>query len=477
MNTLRALLVLPLLLASSLAAAQPATPRQTTADDRRQLDITITNNGLALVKDRRIVAMSAGPVDLAWRDVSAQIRPETALLGSVDAPGSVRIVEQNFEQTLLSPQSLLEKHVGKTVGVIRTNPATGAETLEKAEVLSARDGVILKIGDRIETGTPGRLAFDSIPAGLHDRPTLSVSLDNRGPARQELELDYLTNGMTWKADYVAKLNAAGDRADLSGWFTIVNSTGTAFRNARLQLIAGDINQARKAMPLAAARADVNYAPAPESVSREAFSEYHLYTVNRPVTLAENQTKQIALLSADSVPVTRSWLLKSGDYAYRNVQTTVLKQKAGAFIEFENVRENRLGMPLPLGIVRVYAKDTTGSMQLAGEDSIKHTPVGEKVRVKLGDAFDVTAQRRQTHFVRVSGDGKNEYAFESGHEIVLKNAKKEAVTVKVQETLPGDWRMLAESHPHEKTSSNTAVWHVRVPAQGQATLTWRVQAKY
>lgn len=478
MNTLRAMQLLLLLLACPIASAQSASMQATSADHRDHVAITITNQDLALVRDSRTVHMNAGTVDLAWRDVSAQLRPDTVLLRSKEGRGNVRVMEQNFRQSLLTPQSMLERHVGKSVIVIRTNPATGTETRERAEVLSARDGVVLKFADRIEIGISGRLAFDAVPAGLEDRPALVFTLDNRGPSRQQMELDYLSGGMNWKADYIARLNPAGNRADLSGLFTIANNTGTTFRNAKLQLIAGELSRVQKGMPMAAmARADVTYAPAPESVSREAFSDYHLYAVSQPITLDGNQIKQIPFMSSESVPVRREWLLRGGDYVYRSAQAELQNPKIGLFIEFDNAKGGRLGMPLPGGTVRIYGQDAAGNMQFVGEDSIGHTPVGEKVRLKLGNAFDVTAQRRQTDFIRIAGEGKLEHAFESGHEIVLKNAKKEAVTVKVQEVLPGDWQMLAESHPHEKASSNEVAWRVSVPAEGQTRLAWRVRAQY
>jgi len=476
MFKMRSVLLFSLLLTSSIATADA---QQSTLDDQTQLAVTIYNQDMALVKDRRAVRINAGSVSLTFRDVSTNMRPETALLRSLSAPGSVRVVEQNFNQEVLSPQKLLERYVGKTVGVIKTNPATGAESLEQAEVLSAREGVVLKFSDRIETGSPGRIVFDKIPDGLNDRPTLFLSLDNRGSQQQELELSYLTGGLAWKADYVAELSAGDDRVDLSGWFTIVNSSTTVYRNARLQLVAGDINRARQNMATVAfARSDAKRAPAPENALQESFSDYHLYTVERPITILENQTKQIALLSANSVPVNREWLLKGSDYYYRNAQgPAVQEMKVGMFIELKNEKTARLGLPLPRGTVRVYKRDSGGNIQFVGEDNVNHIPVNEKLRLKLGDAFDVTARRKQTDFAKVAGNEKYDYAFESAHEVVLKNAKKEAVTVLVQEPMPGDWRILAENHPHEKEAGNSAVWRIRVPAEGQATLSYRVLAHY
>jgi hypothetical protein len=249
----------------------------------------------------------------------------------------------------------------------------------------------------------------------------------------------------------------------------------------LQLVAGDVNQVvpDRARPMVRAVA----APAPMAMAKaemveESLFEYHLYTLNRPTTIAENQTKQVALLSGSGVPVRKEMLLRGNEYYYQSSYGDLgQKLKIGVFVEFDNKESSRLGMPLPKGVVRVYKKDKSGNAQFIGEDRIDHTPKNEKVRLKLGDAFDVTADKKQTDFKKLGGTGKYNYSFESAYEIVLKNAKKEAVTVTVQEPMPGEWQIVNESHPSTKGASNTAVWKVSVPAEGNTKLTYRSVVRF
>ena len=472
--------LLALALLPHIALAQTAEQRSTLAD-QREVAVTIYNENLALVKDQRRVQLKPGASALAFRDVSARMRPETALLRSVSAPGSLSVLEQNFDFDLLTPRKLLEKYVGQTVSVVRTNPATGAETTEQATVLAANDGVVLQIGQRIETGIPGRLVFGSVPANLRDRPTLVMSLENTAASAQEVELSYLTAGLAWKADYVVELNATDDKLDISGWVTLTNTSGASYRNARLQLVAGDVNQAPPELAprgRAVMMAASTMAKSSNDMAEESLFEYHLYTLARPTTIAENQTKQVALLSATGVPVRKELLLKGNDYYYQGQAGDLgQKLKLGVFVEFDNKESARLGMPLPKGVIRVYKKDAAGNAQFIGEDRVDHTPKGEKVRLKLGDAFDVTADKKQTDFKKLSGTGKYNAVYESAYEIVLKNAKKEAVIVTVQEPMPGDWQMVSASQPHTKGAANTAVWAVPVPAEGKAVLTYRTQVRF
>ncbi|MFZ6814000.1 DUF4139 domain-containing protein [Undibacterium sp. Rencai35W] len=456
--------------------------QRSTLSDQQEVAVTIYNENLALIKDQRKLQLKRGASALAFRDVSARMRPETALLRSVTAPGSLSVVEQNFNFDLLTPQKLLEKYVGRNVNIIRTNTATGAETTESAQVLSANGGVVLKIGDRIETGLPGRIIYPDVPANLRDRPTLVMALDNNGAQQQDVELSYLTGGLSWKADYVVELNATDDKLDISGWVTLGNTSGATYRNAKLQLVAGDVHQVTQRVEVTGSsikRMDsLQPMMAKAAMAEESLFEYHLYTLDRPTTIAENQTKQVALLAASGVLARKELLLTGNDYYYQSSYGDLgQKMKIGVFVEFDNKEASQLGMPLPKGVVRVYKKDGKGNAQFIGEDSIDHTPKNEKVRLKLGDAFDVTANKKQTDFKKLASSGKYNYVFESAYELVLKNAKKEAVVVTVQEPMPGDWQVLNSSHPFTKSASNTAVWKITVPAEGNTKLTYRSLVKY
>lgn len=465
------LLPAPLLAANAELASDLA--------DQRELAVTIYNSNLALVKDTRRIKLERGTNRLAWRDVSANIRPETALLRNPAHPEGFYLIEQNFDFDLLTPQKLLDKYVGQEIRVIQTNPATGAESSETAKVLATNSGTVLQFADRIETGVPGRLAFKSVPATLRDRPTLAIQFHNGANETQNLELSYLTGGLAWKADYSAELSARDDRLDLNGWVTLTNTSGAPYQNARLQLVAGDVNRVQDSFSSAKGRA-IAFAAAPAPAPRmaeESLFEYHLYTLDRPTTIADQQTKQVALLSASSIPVTKEFVLRGADYYYRASSGDLgQKLKVGVFVEFTNKGAN-LGMPLPKGIVRVYKKDGAGNAQFVGEDRVDHTPKNEKVRLKLGDAFDVTADKKQTDFQKLGGSGRFNYVMESAYQIELKNAKDEDLSVTVQEPLPGDWEILSENQPHKKEAANTVSWRVAVPANGKATLTYRARVRY
>src|SRR6267143_4443072 len=454
--------------------------KPSTLSNQQSVAITIYNENLALVKDTRRVTLDAGQNRLALREVSAGMRPETAQLRSLSHPGSLTLIEQNFDFDLLTPAKMLEKYVGRNVRIVKVHPQTGAETLETATVLAASNGVVLKIGDRIETGLPGRIVYDSVPANLRDRPTLVTELLSARAGAQTLELSYLSGGLSWKADYVAELNGADSALDLNGWVTLTNTSGTAYPSAKLQLVAGDVNRVRDEMKLAAGRVRAMATPeaAASDMKQESLFEYHLYTLGRPTTIADNQTKQVALLSAGGVPVVKELVLQGSDYYYRSSFGNIgQKMKVGVFVQFENRDSSRLGMPMPKGVVRVYKKDSSGNAQFVGEDAIGHTPKNEKVRLKLGEAFDVTADKKQSDFRRRDSTGAWSYVFESAYEIVLRNAKKEPATVVVREPVPGDWTMLEESSRHVKVAAGTAEWRVAVPAEGSATLRYRVLVRY
>lgn len=462
----------------STTIAQAESNTVSPQSDQTSVAVTIYNEDLALVKDSRKLNLSNGLSALSFRDVSAQIKPETALLRSLQPNASLQVLEQNFDFDLLTPQKLLEKYVGQQVTIIRTNPTTGAETEEAATVLSAQDGVVLKIGNRIETGIPGRIVYPSVPGKLKDRPTLTTQVQYKGGEQSSLELSYLTGGLQWKADYVAELSSKEDAIDLSGWVTLTNTSGTAYPNAKVQLVAGDVNRVREAIRpktmMMRSEAMVADAAMP---SEQGLLEYHLYTLPRATTIAENQTKQVALLSAQHIPARKELVLTGADYYYQGQYRDMeKKQKVQVFVEFENKESSKLGLPLPKGTMRVYKKDNDGTAQFVGEDQIDHTPKNDTVRLKLGNAFDVTADRVQTDFKNLSKPNQSQ-VYESAYAITLHNAKKEAVTVTVQEPLNGDWKILNESQPHKKTNAHQASWQVNVPAEGDVTLKYRVQMKY
>jgi hypothetical protein len=421
---------------------------------------------------------------LAFQDVSAQIRPETAILKNLTAPKDFWIAEQNFDFDLLTPQKLLEKYVGEKVGVISLKPAERGEgqreVREEALVLATNGGPVLQFADRIETSVSGRIVYPKVPGNLRARPTLVMSLNSGADRAQQLELSYLTGGLSWKADYAANLSPDEKTLDMSGWVTLTNMSGTEYPNATLQLVAGNVNtvsRARAPMPMMAkATLGVAMDAAPE-MAEESLFDYHLYTLDRPTTLKENQSKQVAMLSVSNVPVRKEYILRGQTYYFTGSYGDLGdKLSAGVFVSFDNKESSSLGKPLPAGTMRVYKKDSKGGSQFIGEDSIGHTPKNEEVRLKLGDAFDVTAKRKQTDFKKLPSSGKYSQSYESAFEITINNAKKEIVTVTVLEPMPGDWEILEKSHAFTKETSGTARFMVQVPAEGSATLKYRARVR-
>ena len=445
------------------------------AQEQQAVSVTIYTGNLALVKDRRTITLPQGVHTLAFREVSAQIKPETALMQGRD----LAVLEQNFEYDLLTPQSLLRKYVGREVTMSRRHPTTGEEQSVQAKVLSAGNGVVLQVGNRIETEVSGRLVYPDVPGSLRDRPTLTMQVKSATAGGREVELSYLTGGLSWQADYVAELNPTDDRLSLSGWVTLTNESGAHYPQARLQLVAGDVHVMPRAMEPRVARMEAMaaMAPAAKAMAEESMFEYHLYTLGRPTTIGENQKKQVALLQADAVQCRKEYLLKGQDHYYSAQTGEIGRQmKVGVFVELKNEKESGLGQPIPGGVVRVYKKDGGGFLQFVGEDKVAHTPEKETIRLHLGDAFDVTADKQQSDFKKIKGGGASGYIFESEYAIRLKNAKKEPVVVKVQEPIPGDWEMLSESARHVKEAAHTASWMMAVPPMETATLTYRVRVK-
>ncbi|MEL0081975.1 MAG: DUF4139 domain-containing protein [Gammaproteobacteria bacterium] len=477
---LKTLLTLVTFCISTVAAASNTDEeRRTTLEDQTALAVTIYNQDLALIKDRRRLSLAKGETRLAIRDVSAKIRPETALLKSLSRQHSFIVLEQNFDFDLLSPQTLLAKYVGEEIRVATMNPATGKEGVESATVLSNNNGLVLRYADRIETGAAGRLIFDRLPARLRDRPTLVTTLNSRAAGQRQVELSYLTGGLSWQADYIAQLNQDDSLLDLQGWVTLTNQSGTRYPDSKLQLVAGDLNRVTGQQIGRFARKEAMMAMAADHVvAEETLFEYHLYTIPRATTLENNQTKQVALLAADRVPVRKQLLLSGNGHYYRGQYADLgQKLKVAVLVEFDNDKQSHLGIPLPKGVVRVYKQDSAGHAQFVGEDRIDHTPKKRPVKLKLGNAFDVTADRLQTSYAKRRASGRYSQASESAYKITLHNAKTETVTVTVRENMSGDWKILDENLDHKKVAAHRVEWQVKVPAEGQTHLTYRVLTRY
>jgi hypothetical protein len=455
-----------------LAATGAADPveRTSTSADVRGVNLTIYNGALALVHDRRHIDLQAGDNRIAWRDVGAGMDATSAILEDLSAPGAVRVVEQNFNFDLLKPSTILDKYVGRQVTVVHDGDLRpGQPASEPATLLAANDGIVLQFANRVETGLfKSHLVFPALPADLRDRPTLVLDLasDRAGPA--DLDLSYLTSGLGWHADYVGVVSPDDARMDLQGLITLSNTSGTSFNDARLQLVAGNVNVAPPAPAEMRMIGAVKTSAAPRE---ESFFEYHLYTLANPTSVLNNQTKQVSLLSARDVPIRKTLELRGSDSYYFNQNADLgAKLKVGVYVTFTN-QGGELGVPLPGGIVRLYKNDQGGTSQFLGSDRIDHTPRNQDVRLHLGDSFDVTVDKKQLTFAIVSN-----CTFQSSYSLAVSNAKTEPVDVLVVEPIPGDWQVTAENLPHVKSSSATATWTVHVPADATATLTYTARVK-
>ncbi len=444
--------------------------------DQTAVAVTIYNVNLGLVKDRRKIAIPTGKSEVRFTDVASQIIPTSVYIKSLTDPGSLDVLEQNYEYDLLNPQKLLDKYVGKEVKLYQKNPYTEREEIISATLLSNNGGPIFKIDGGITFGHPGRIIFPGVPENLISKPTLLWLLENRLTSAQAIEASYLTNNLNWRADYVLTMNEKDDRADLSGWVTIDNKSGTIYRDAKIKLVAGDVNRVKDEFEYKARTerlAGAMARPAAPQFKEESFFEYHIYTLQRPSTIKDNQTKQIGLVSAGDIPVKKELLFYGAKYYYYSQYGEAMtNQKIGVYVEIQNKKENNLGIPLPKGTVRVYKNDTEGSLQFIGEDSIDHTPKDEKIRIKLGDAFDVVGSRKQTDWKKIAYD-----TYEAAYEISIRNHKKEDVIVRVVEPVPGDWRMLSSSVEYKKTEAFTAEFSVPVAKDSEVKLTYRVRMRY
>ena len=503
---MRAFILLATALAAPAAAqisAEIPPPSQTAQGD---VSVTIYNNNLALVQDTRQLTISPGRNRLEFPDVSAQIRSETVTLTGQ----GFGIVEQNFDFDLLSPQALMQKAVGETVTLVRTNPATGAEMRERARVLAANGGVVLQVGERIEVlrddGLPVRVIFDRVPENLRARPTLSVTVQGQGAGRRPMTLTYLTPGLGWSADYVALFDDAAGRIDVQGWITLTNNSGTPYVNANTLLVAGAVAQASEN----SYSSRIRYTPpqpsgslrqaGTESANRERLGDFYLYPLPERTTIANRQTKQVSFLDVHGAPAVRTY-----EYHMGWLETQTEARSATTVIGFSTSRDQGLGDALPAGTIRVYQRDARGNPQFVGESRVGHTPMGSEVGLTTGQAFDVKVQpvvvdrheiteekwRETARYRIVNPDGavttatreepRERHYWQTQMRYTVTNARPQPVTVNLyQGGLDNGWRdtrIISESVPSERLTLDRVLWRVPVPANGTTIVNVTIQTRY
>src|SRR6266446_551989 len=460
--------------------ARPSSPDQASnLNDQTDLAVTVYNSNIALVRDVRQLTLPTGSFRLKFMDIAATVNPATVHFRSLTEPDKLGVIEQNYEYDLLEPAKLLHKYVGKEVTLVRTYQDSGTTKHEeiKATLLSDNNGPVWKIGNDIVTGMFAEsYRFPEVPANLYERPTLLMSLENSGPKKQQIEASYLASNLSWNADYVLTVARDDKNADLDGWVTVINNSGTAFRNARLQLVAGELNRVvdRGAMPRSEMNAPMPMAKAAQQFQQEAFSEYHLYSLSRKTSVEDKETKQISLLQGSGVPVEKIFMVNGQSYYYRNQQNpgAPLKDPVMVYYKFKNEEKAGLGIPLPAGNVRVYQKDSKGGILFAGEDRIDHTPKDEFVNIHIGNAFDVVAEHKQTDYKRI-----DTHVWEMEFEVTLRNHKDAPVTVQVNEPIGGDWEMLSSTYKYTKTAAFAAQFIVPVAKDGTSVLKYRIRARW
>lgn len=430
------------------------------------VQITVYNNNLAVVKDRRKMSIPKGTGTVKFTDVATQIDATSVHFESLTDPEGTKVLEQNFEYDLVNPTKLLDKYLDAEVTLFTKDGGVYTGTL-----LSQAEGkIVLRDSDgKLQVVSGGenllRVELLSLPDGLITRPTLVWQTASPPGGEQLCQVTYMTGGISWKADYVMVVNDKDTQIDMTGWVTLDNQSGASYKEARLKLVAGDVNRVQE-QPSVMARGGI-VAPmammeAAPQFEEKAFFEYHLYTLQRPTTIHQAQTKQVELLSAADVPAKKVFTYNGS----RNAKKVEVK------MEFKNSKENHMGMALPKGKVRAFKADSDGSLEFVGEDQIDHTPKDEELRILLGNAFDIVGERTQTDQKQISNT-----VTEQSWQVKLRNHKTEAVTIKVEEPQWGDWKVIKASHPDKKKDARTLEFEVEVPADGEAVITYTVRTRY
>lgn len=437
-------ILLALLALSAAAFAKPG------------VSVTVYNQDLALVRDVRNMDFAKGNGELLFRDVAARIDQSSVHFKA----NGVTLLEQNFDFDLVSPEKLLEKYIDETIEVVneKGDIVTGKLLTSSGStiVLQSTDGSLRSLlMESIQ-----EVRYPNLPAGLITRPTLRWLVNAPNGGSQEAEVSYLTGGMNWNADYVAVIDES-NKADLSAWVTLNNMSGASYNDAKLKLIAGEVHRAQPPMPKYQEmyRAEAMAMDGGAQFTEKSFFEYHMYTLDRQTDLLDNQTKQVSLFPSAEVQTKRIY---EYDYSRNN-------DKVSVSLEFQNSKENQLGIPLPAGRVRVFQRDTDGSQEFIGEDNLDHTPRDEKVRVTIGNAFDIAVERAQKDYRQISS-----LVYEQDIEVKLRNRKNDAVTIVVVEHSWGDWEVTKSSLPLRKINANQFEFDVAARPDQEVVLTYTIR---
>lgn len=464
----------PELFLSSLASAQESL-------NKGETEVTVYNSDLALVKEKREINLKKGYNLIKYVDVPALINTTSVFFQDLVDP-KAQVVEQSYQNDLIGQDKLLEKYLDKDL-TIQAQEGQGVKEY-KGKLLSYKDGVIL-----LETDSgvksfrdASSISFSEIPGGLLTKPTLVWSIYTEKEGKHDAQTSYLTGGLTWNADYIAVVDKDDKNVDIKGWTTIKNESGTAYPNAKLKLVAGDVNRVQPpAQPasggFARKEAVADEVAAPQ-FNEQSFFEYHLYSLQRRTDLLNNESKQISLLEAKNVSGEKEYVFDSNSYNYYYAPSGDGKGKVQVKMKLKNSEDKGLGLPLPQGTVRVYKADTDGQLQFIGEDSIDHTPKDEEIDLLLGNAFDLTAVKKQTDSKSTQGLFGFGNCTTTSYEVLLKNHKKEDVTIKVVEnTYATNLEVLENNFPFDKKESGKLEFKIPVKQDGEQTLKYSLRNCY
>ncbi|MFH2068641.1 MAG: DUF4139 domain-containing protein [Candidatus Omnitrophota bacterium] len=447
--------------------------------ERKEVGLTIYNQNFALVRDLRFLNLKEGMNQVRFSDIASQIDATSVHFKSLTAPAECSILEQNFEYDLVNADKLLRKYIDNEIKILTQDSSFYQGFLSSYD---SNQLVLVKDKEKgpvfmVNRENIRNLEFPQLPEGLITKPTLVWSLANAKSGRHLVELGYLTNGMTWRADYVASVAKDDKNISLNAWVTINNNSGAGYENAGLKLIAGDVHRVTEQPAVqrdVILRAEKSMAAAAQ-FEEKSFFEYHLYTLQRKTDLKNNQTKQIALFAAPRVPVEKIYTYDGALYRwyyYDSWKDQPYNKKVEVKLDFKNSEKNGLGIPLPKGKIKVYKADSDDTLQFIGEDQIDHTPKDEKISLFLGNAFDVVGERKITNHKMVTAN-----LYWDTYEITLRNHKKEPIAVKVVEHQWGDWNIIQSSHKYEKKDAFTLEFNLPVEKDGESTITYTAEYKF
>jgi len=454
------------------ASAQAATEFKSlvlSQEDQKSIALTIYNNNFALVRDQRNTVLPKGLIELKYLDVAKKIEPSSVSTRSMAGDNAFFVLEQSYRYQVLNRQSLLNSYIGRKLKYSR-EVLKGAkyEKYLREGILLSTNPEIVSFGDVIEIAPEGVVSMPYLPDGLYLEPTLVWLIENQHEGSQLLETSYISNNISWQADYTILLDEKNEEFDLNSWVSINNQSGIDYIEAKITLVAGEVNRAPSVNRSSIEEVHFARSRMADTIQAKPAFEYHQYSLPTATDIRDREEKQIRFINASKVAFEKTYSFNTQTYSYQQAQ--LVKTRADVKISFNNTKKNGLGRPLPYGKVRVYL-GTKQNLLLAGEDIIQAKALGESVELNLGHAFDISSERKQTSFRRL-GDRH----IEASYEIKLHNAKNKSVEVSVNETLQGEWKIIDQSERGKKLNSTTLQFKITIPKNSYKTIRYTAQSR-